>query len=66
LVAAAGVSDRGSITHRYSLLLIAAMVLTSFGIALLTYLTVERIARQRLRRLFGLRKPKVTADVAVS
>jgi peptidoglycan/LPS O-acetylase OafA/YrhL len=66
LLAAAGVSDRGSLTHLYSLLLIAAMVLTSFGIASLTYVTVERIARRRLRRLFGLAKPKVAAHAAVS
>lgn len=66
LVAAAGVTNRGNIPHLYSLLLIAAMVLTSFGIALLTYLTVERIARRRLRRLFGLAKPKVAANAAVS
>jgi peptidoglycan/LPS O-acetylase OafA/YrhL len=65
LVAAAGVSDRANIPHVYSLLLITAMVLTSFGIAVLTYLTVERIARRRLRRLFGLAKPKVAANAAV-
>jgi peptidoglycan/LPS O-acetylase OafA/YrhL len=59
------VSDRGNIPHLSSLLLIAAMVLTSFAIAVLTYFTVERIARRRLRRLFGLAKPKVAANVAV-
>lgn len=42
------------------MLLIGAMLLTAFGIAALTYLTVERTARRR-RRLFGLAKPKVAA-----
>jgi peptidoglycan/LPS O-acetylase OafA/YrhL len=65
LLAAAGITDRGSIPHGYSLLLIAAMILTSFGIAILTYFTVERVARRRLRRLFGLAKPTITAEVAV-
>jgi peptidoglycan/LPS O-acetylase OafA/YrhL len=61
LLNAEGISDRGSLSHLMSLLLIAAMFLIAFGIAALTYLTVERIARRRLRRLFGLVKPKMAA-----
>lgn len=64
LLTAAGVTDRGSVSHVHSLLLIAVMVLASFAIAAMTYLTIERTARRRLRRLFGLAKPKVTAEVA--
>jgi peptidoglycan/LPS O-acetylase OafA/YrhL len=61
LLSAEGVGDRGSVTQLSSLLLIGAMFLISFGIAALTYLTVERIARRRLRRWFGLAKPKMAA-----
>jgi len=61
LLGAAGFDDRRAIPHLPSLLLIGAMVLIAFGIAALTYLTVERIARRRLRRLFGLAKPKMAA-----
>ena len=61
LLSAAGADDRRAIPHLPSLLLIGAMVLIAFGIATLTYLTVERIARRRLRRLFGLAKPKMAA-----
>jgi peptidoglycan/LPS O-acetylase OafA/YrhL len=61
LLNAEGVSDRATISELSSLLLIGAMVLIAFGIAALTYFTVERIARRRLRRLFGLAKPKMAA-----
>ena len=61
LLTAEGVSDRGALSHLSSLLLISVMFLIAFGIAALTYLTVERIARRRLRRLFGLAKPKMAA-----
>jgi peptidoglycan/LPS O-acetylase OafA/YrhL len=61
LLNADGISDRGTISHLSSLLLIGAMFLTAFGIAALTYFTVERMARLRLRRLFGLAKPKMAA-----
>jgi len=61
LLSAEGVDDRGAISHLSSLLLIGAMLLTASAIAALTYLTVERIARRRLRRLFGLAKPKMAA-----
>jgi peptidoglycan/LPS O-acetylase OafA/YrhL len=61
LLNAEGISDRATISELSSLLLIGAMVLIAFGIAALTYFTVERIARRRLRRLFGLAKPKMAA-----
>jgi peptidoglycan/LPS O-acetylase OafA/YrhL len=37
------------------------MLLIAFGIAALTYLTVERIVRRHLRRLFGFAKPTMAA-----
>jgi peptidoglycan/LPS O-acetylase OafA/YrhL len=61
LLSAYGIDDRGAISHLSSLFLIGAMFLISSGIAVLTYLTVERIARRRLRRWFGLAKPKMAA-----
>ena len=61
LLNADGVSDRGAMSQLTSVLLIGAMILIAFGIAALTYFTVERIARRRLRRLFGLAKPKMAA-----
>lgn len=61
LLSAEGITDRSAVSHVSSLLLIGAMVLIAFGIAALTYLTVERIARQRLRRVFGMAKPKMAA-----
>jgi peptidoglycan/LPS O-acetylase OafA/YrhL len=61
LLSAQGFDNRGTISHLASLSLIGAMLLAAFGIAALTYLTVERIARWRLRRLFGLAKPKLAA-----
>jgi peptidoglycan/LPS O-acetylase OafA/YrhL len=56
LLIAAGITDRSGVPHLYSLFLIGAMFLISFGAAALTYLTVERVGRRRLRRLFGLSK----------
>ena len=61
LLSAQGIDNRDTISHLASLLLIGAMVLIAFGIAVLTYLTVERVARRRLRRLFGLARPKMAA-----
>ena len=61
LLSAEGITDRSAVSHVSSLLLIGAMILIAFGIAALTYLTVERIARQRLRRVFGMAKPKMAA-----
>ncbi len=61
LLSAQGFDNRGTISHLASLSLIGAMLLAAFGIAALTYFTVERIGRRRLRRLFGLAKPKLAA-----
>ena len=61
LLNAEGITDRGTLSQLSSLLLISAMLLIASAIAALTYLTVERIARRRLRRLFGLAKPKMAA-----
>lgn len=61
LLSAEGISDRGGLSQLSSMLLIGAMFLIACGIAALIYLTVERIARRRLRRLFGLAKPKMAA-----
>lgn len=62
LLNAEGINDRGTLSQLPSVLLIGAMFLIACGIAALTYLTVERIARRRLRRLFGLAKPKMAAS----
>jgi peptidoglycan/LPS O-acetylase OafA/YrhL len=59
LLNAEGINDRGTLSQLPSVLLIGAMFLIACGIAALTYLTVERIARRRLRRLFGLAKPRM-------
>lgn len=61
LLSAEGIDNRDALSHLSSLLLVGAMVLIAFGIGALTYATVERIARRRLRRLFGLAKPKMAA-----
>jgi peptidoglycan/LPS O-acetylase OafA/YrhL len=61
LLNAEGIGDRGALSQPSSLVLIAAMFLVASGIGVLTYLTVERVGRQHLRRWFGLAKPKMAA-----
>jgi peptidoglycan/LPS O-acetylase OafA/YrhL len=59
LLNAESIDDRSTLSQPSSLLLIGAMFVIACGVGALTYLTIERTARRRLRRWFGLAKPKI-------
>lgn len=60
LLAAEGI-DPGDLSQSHSVLLVAAMLLTSFAIGAAMHATIERAGRQRLRRVFGLARPAAAA-----
>lgn len=60
LLAAGGI-DPAKLSQFHSVLLVAAMLLTSFAIAAAIHATIERAGRRRLRRAFGLARPAAAA-----
>jgi peptidoglycan/LPS O-acetylase OafA/YrhL len=63
LLASNGITDRDDLSSTASWLLVGGMLALSFGLAAITYPTIEQIGRRQIRRFLGLGKPAAKAPI---